>query len=363
MAVVKVPLGTRSYSIYVEPGRLDRLGELLARRYDTRRCALVSSPRVFRLHGRKARASLARAGWSVETLLVPDGERAKTPAQVAALHKRLAETGLERKHPIVVMAGGTLGDMAGFAAATYLRGVPLVHVPTTLMAQVDSAVGGKTGVNLPQGKNLVGAFWQPGFVLCDPRMLSTLPEREFRSGLAEIIKYGCIASPKLLARVRASLSRGALPDAQELSKWIVECVRIKSRVVSLDEHEGGLRRVLNFGHTYGHALEKTEGFGKLLHGEAVALGLVVALDLSRRTSGLNPVTEGAIVEMLKYCFPRLKFPRVPWSRISRALGADKKTTSGRNVWIVITEPGSPGVFMPTEADVRRSIERARHVWA
>jgi len=209
----------------------------------------------------------------------------------------------------------------------------------------------------------VGAFWQPGLVLCDPNVLATLPEKEFRSGLAEVIKYGCIASPALLARLRTTLTRGTWPGAQELGRWIVECVRIKARVVSLDEREGGLRRVLNFGHTYGHALEKTRGYGKLLHGEAVALGMVVALDVSRRCAGLDAVTEGSIVELIKHCFPDLSFPRVTWTAAAKAMGADKKTTAGRNVWIVLQRPGRPGVFTPVDADVRRSIERARHVWA
>lgn len=362
MAAVKVALGSRSYSVHVISGGLDRLGSLLSRCYETGRCALVSSPRIFKLHGPKALRSLKRAGWKVDTFITPDGERVKTPAQVTSLHNRFAEARLERGHPIVVMAGGTLGDMAGYAAATYLRGVPLVHVPTTLMAQVDSAIGGKTGVNLPRGKNLVGAFHQPGLVLCDPEALSTLPDREFRSGLAEVVKYGCIANPRLLSRVESALSRDRFPGPAELNRWIVECVRIKAYVVSSDEREGGLRRILNFGHTFGHALEKTQGYGKLLHGEAVALGMAVALHLSRQ-AGLPSSTAQRVIELLKHAFPRLRFPGISWSTLSRAIAADKKTSHSRTVWIVLNQPAQPEFVRPTDSAVRKAIEQARRAWA
>ena len=362
MPTVRVRLGARSYPTHVSPGALDRLGPLTAARHDSRHCALISSPRVYRHHGHRAERSLSQAGFDVETLIAPDGERAKTPAQVAALHRRLARARLERHDPLVVLAGGTLGDTAGFAAATYLRGVPLVQVPTTLMAQVDSAVGGKTGVNLECGKNLVGAFWQPGLVLCDPLVLDTLPEREFRSGLAEVVKYGCLASPALLVRLEAAFARGNPPGARELARWITECVRIKAMVVSRDERESDVRRVLNLGHTFGHALETASGYGKLLHGEAVALGLAVALWLSQRQAGLDPRFTDRIVNLLHHCFPRLAFPDVPWSDLAGALGADKKRRNGRSLWVLLERPGRPVLASPAAMDVRRSVANARQAW-
>ena len=362
MPTVNVRLGKRSYSVHVLAGGLSRLGALCAARFESRRAALISSPGVFRHHGKAAQRSLESAGYRLETLVVPDGERSKTPARVVDLHNRLARARLERADPLVVLAGGTLGDLAGFAAATYLRGVPLVHVPTTLMAQVDSATGGKTGVNLAHGKNLVGAIWQPGLVLCDPRVLSTLPPRQFRAGLAEVVKYGCIARPTLLGRLERELSKQGPVGEQELSRWIVESVRIKSDVVSRDESEQDLRRILNFGHTFGHALENATGYARWLHGEAVALGMVVALQLSERCCGLDPRFSGRVTALLQSCFPRLDFPRVGWPTLERALGADKKTRAGRAVWVLLEGPGKTVFLTPTSAAVRQSVERAHQAW-
>jgi 3-dehydroquinate synthase len=362
MPTVNVRLGKRSYSVHVLAGGLSRLGTLVAAHYESRRAALITSPRVFRLHGKAAQRALQSAGYQLETIVVPDGERAKTPARVTDLHNRLASARLERSDPLVVLAGGTLGDLAGFAAATYLRGVPLVHVPTTLMAQVDSATGGKTGVNLSHGKNLVGAIWQPGLVLCDPRVLATLPPRQFRAGLAEVVKYGCIARPTLLGRLEREIAKKGSVGEQELSRWIVESVRIKSDIVSRDEREQDLRRILNFGHTFGHALENATGYARLLHGEAVALGMVVALQLSERCCGLDPRFSARVTPLLQSCFPRLRFPEVSWRNLERALGADKKTRAGRAVWVLLERPGRTVFHTPTGAAIRQSIEQAHQAW-
>ena len=363
MSTIKVRLGARSYSIHVTPGGLAQLGSLCRKQFESRHAALISSPRVYRHHGRAAERSLRHAGFRVTTLITRDGELAKTQAHVSALHEKLARAHFERRDPLVVLAGGTLGDAAGFAAATYLRGVPLVQVPTTLMAQVDSAIGGKTGINLATGKNLVGAIWQPAFVLCDPRVLETLPVRQFRAGLAELVKYGCIARPALLGRLQKRLAAGGQITAGELSNWIEAGARIKGRIVSLDENERDLRRVLNFGHTFGHALENVAGYGSLLHGEAVALGMCVALVLSERLCGLDSRFRERVLRLLRQCFPTVSFRDVPWPRVKAALGSDKKTKGGRQVWVLLKAPGRPTFVSPAINDVRKSIATSQKLWA
>lgn len=363
MSTVKVHLGTRSYPIHVLPGGLTRLGSLCRKQFESRRVALVSAPRIYRHHGQAAVRSLSRAGFSVTTLITRDGEQAKTQSCVSGLHDKLARAHFERQDPVVVLAGGTLGDAAGFAAATYLRGVPLAQVPTTLLAQVDSAIGGKTGINLPLGKNLVGSIWQPALVLCDPRVLSTLPAREFRSGLAEVVKYGCIAYPNLVSRLEKWVGSGRTLPETELTSWIEVGVRTKSKVVSMDEHEHDFRRVLNFGHTFGHALENATGYGRLLHGEAVALGLCVALVLSEGHCGLDPRFRERVVKLLRRCFPRLGFPNVTWSQLQAAMASDKKTRQGRQVWVLLTQPGQSVLDTPTTRQIRTSITVAQKLWA
>jgi 3-dehydroquinate synthase len=272
---IEVAASSGSYPVVIGAGTLETLPRLLDQADLGPRRVVASSPLVWELHGKAIR----RATTERTPILVPDGERFKTMTSVARVYDSLIEMGADRSTTIVALGGGVIGDLVGFAAATYLRGLRLVHVPTTLMAQVDSAVGGKTGVNHALGKNLIGAFHAPRLVLADPEVLSTLPRREFRAGLYEVIKYGIIASPALFDRVASSLPALFARDSETLSDVIAESCRIKADVVSADEHESGVRRILNFGHTVAHALEAVTKYRRLRHGEAVAYGMLAALAL------------------------------------------------------------------------------------
>lgn len=274
----------RTYSILIAEGLLAALQTHVDAAAPGARAILVSSPRIWALHG----ARLARALPDARHVLVPDGERAKHLRTVARLYDALLAAGVDRQTVLVIVGGGVLGDLAGFAAATYLRGLPLVHVPTTVVAQVDSAIGGKVGVNHALGKNLIGAFYPPRTVLSDPGVLATLSAREFRAGLYEVIKYGVIDSPRLFARLESDLPRILAREIDTLVPVIADCSRIKARVVTADEHETGERRILNFGHTAGHALEAITNYQRFRHGEAVGYGMLAAATLAEARGALPP---------------------------------------------------------------------------
>src|SRR5581483_6005526 len=282
MRSVKVPLGDRSYEIFIGRGLLAKLGSECARLGLGRRCAVISDRNVARRFAKNALRSLAAAGFEPLLITVPAGETAKSLKSVQQCYDELAKHRLERKSFVVALGGGVVGDLAGFVAATYLRGIAFVQVPTTLLAQVDSSVGGKVGVNLKAGKNLVGAFHQPRLVLCDLDTLDTLPLREFRAGLAEVIKYGIIYDANLFRELERIVPKLLKGDRSALAKVVARCCEIKAEVVSQDETETGLRAILNFGHTIGHAIENSVGYGKFLHGEAISIGQVAAAKLSNR---------------------------------------------------------------------------------
>ena len=286
MRKVNVHLGHRSYPILIGKDLLSRLGAECARLKFAKRCAVISDKNVAHRYAKVAIHSLKAAGFDPVLITVAAGETSKNLKTVQNCYDQLAAHRIERKSFIVALGGGVVGDLAGFVAATYLRGIGFVQVPTTLLAQVDSSVGGKVGVNLKAGKNLVGAFYQPGFVLCDLNTLETLPDREFRAGLAEVIKYGIIYDAKLFGRLERDLSKILSHDQPTLASIIARCCEIKAEVVSQDETESGLRAILNFGHTVGHAIEAISGYGKYLHGEAISIGQVAAAQLSAEILGL-----------------------------------------------------------------------------
>ncbi len=272
---IDVAAAAGHYSVIIGAGALDTLArELDERRLGPRRI-IVSSPRVWDLHGPRLR----RVGADRAPVLVEDGERFKNLQTVGRVYDALVQAEADRSAVVIAVGGGVIGDLVGFAAATYLRGVRVVHVPTTLLAQVDSAIGGKIGVNHPLGKNLIGSFHPPSLVVADPLVLATLPRREFRAGLYEVIKYGVIAEPGLLDRMHASLAAIFARDPEALTPLIAASCRIKADVVSVDEREGGLRRILNFGHTVGHALEAATRYKRFRHGEAVGYGMLAALSI------------------------------------------------------------------------------------
>ena len=341
MRNVSVQLGNRSYSIKVGPGLLKAHGRECARLKLGRRCAIITDTNVGRRYAKIVFDSLACAGFSPMLIVVPAGETAKSLKTVQACYDHLAAQRLERKSFIVALGGGVVGDLAGFVAATYLRGIPFVQAPTTLLALVDSSVGGKVGVNLKAGKNLVGAFYQPRLVLCDLDTLKTLPEREFRAGLAEVIKYGIIHDAMLFAQLERDLPKILKRDPKTLAAVIARCCEIKAEVVAKDENEGGLRAILNFGHTIGHAIENVTGYGKYLHGEAISIGQVAAAKLSREMLGF-PKRDVERVEGIFRCagLPvTIKLNANQRQRVLAAMRHDKKVSGGEIKFVLAKKIG------------------------
>ncbi|MBL8326445.1 MAG: 3-dehydroquinate synthase [Rubrivivax sp.] len=320
---------------------------------------VVSNPVVWQLFGASLVAAMGPRYRRVTSLLLPDGEAHKDAASLQRIYDHLLQHGCDRRTHLVALGGGVVGDVTGFAAATYMRGVPFVQVPTTLLAQVDSSVGGKTAINHPLGKNMIGAFHQPLRVVCDLDTLATLPQRELAAGLAEVIKYGPIQDDEFLGWIEANL--GALLDRQPAA--LLHAVRrsceIKAAVVGADERESGLRAILNFGHTFGHAIEAGLGFGTWLHGEAVGCGMVLAARLSAEL-GLVP---GAYVERLGALIGRAGLPTVapamPPERWLQLMRLDKKAEAGEIRFVVIERPGCAAVRPAPDALVRTVLERHR----
>ncbi len=355
MRIVQVPLGQRSYVIHVGKRLLPALGAECRKLALGRRCAVITDTKVGPLYAAAALASLKKAGFDPVLLTVPAGETAKSLKNVASCYDQLAAHRLERKSFVVALGGGVVGDLAGFVAATYLRGVPFVQVPTTLLSQVDSSVGGKVGVNLKAGKNLVGAFHQPRLVLCDLDTLKTLPERDFRAGLGEVIKYGIIYDAPLFHRLEKDLGKLLKQQPKVLAEVVARCCEIKAEVVGQDETETGLRAILNFGHTIGHAIENSSGYGKYLHGEAISIGQVAAARLSRSLAGF-PDKE---VERIVAVFAAAGLPvgiRLNTTQTERLLGAmklDKKVSAGEVKFVLAERIGAVkwGCGVP-EAELR-----------
>lgn len=341
MRIVNVSLGPRSYTIKVGSDLLGRLGPDCARLGLGARCAVISDINVARRFGKAARHSLSKAGFDPVSITVPAGETSKSLKFVQGCYDELARHRLERSSFIVALGGGVVGDLAGFVAATYLRGIAFVQAPTTLLAQVDSSVGGKVGVNLKAGKNLVGAFHQPRLVLCDLDALRTLPLREFRAGLAEVIKYGIIYDATLFDRLERELPKILGRDPNTLGALVARCCEIKAVVVGEDETESGVRAILNFGHTIGHALEAISSYGNYLHGEAISIGQVAAAELSRLALGLP----GRDVDRIRTLFRRAGLPTqvtlnpARRRRLFNAMRLDKKVSGGEIKFVLAKRIG------------------------
>lgn len=364
MIEIPVALGERSYPIYIEPGLFRELGHFY-RQHDLGHHAVVVTDRtVQKLYGAGARETLKEAGLAVQLIPVPPGESSKSLAWADRLYERLIRTEVGRKATIVALGGGVVGDLAGFVAATYLRGIPCVQVPTTLVAQIDSAIGGKTGINHRLGKNLIGAYHQPQFVLVDPEFLQTLPPEEIRSGWAEMVKYALIRDPELFERVEGLLPVGAIGQSPLLTDLIERCCRIKAEIVSQDEREGGWRAILNFGHTVGHALEAVTRYQRFRHGEAVAWGMLAAAWLSRER-GLFTHESWERIRRLLFAF---ELPRDLSGCDDEAMLAimrrDKKAHDGVVRLILLTAIGhaSPGEDV-TEAELRAALDYLHSVAA
>jgi 3-dehydroquinate synthase len=339
--IVNVPLGARSYEIKIGPGLLKELGRHCAALNLGHRCAIISDRNVAPKFAKAAQTSLKKAGFESVLVTVSAGETAKSLKVVEQCYDALAKHRLERKSFIVALGGGVVGDLAGFVAASYLRGIAFVQVPTTLLAQVDSSVGGKVGVNLKSGKNLVGAFHQPRLVLCDLDTLHTLPVREYRAGLAEVIKYGIIYDAQLFERLERDLPRLLKRDSNTLTEVIARCCEIKADVVGQDETETGLRAILNFGHTIGHAIENISGYGKYLHGEAISIGQVAAAKIS---ASMLDLSRGD-VERLTTLFQaaalptQIKLSAVQRKKLFAAMRLDKKVSAGEIKFVLASAIG------------------------
>ena len=302
------------------------------------RIHIVSSPRVWRAVGKSVQRSLGLKNIHA-THLMDDAESAKDLFTLEKLSRSLVRAGIDRHALIIAVGGGVVGDVAGFAASTCQRGVSLVQIPTTLIAQVDSAVGGKTGVNLPEGKNLVGTFYPARLVVVDSAMLKSLPERQYRGGLAEVIKYGVIADAKLFAYLEKNFDAVLRRDPASLAYIIPRCLEIKAHVVSRDERESGLREILNFGHTFGHALETITNYRTYQHGEAVAWGMMAAALLGHEI-GLTPADEvSRIVSLVRRMGPLPPWPKVPPKKLIAAMHSDKKTRSGKLRFVLAPKIG------------------------
>lgn len=358
--VVRVDLGDRGYSIVIGPGGLGRAGRLVREALGEdpgatggRTVLIVTTPPVAALWLDRLAEPLRAEGFRVRDLVVPDGEEAKSLEVLSQVYDACAEVGLDRGDLVVALGGGAAGDLAGLAAATYMRGIAFVQVPTTLLAQVDASVGGKVAVNHPRGKNLIGAFHQPRLVLVDTETLSTLPEREFRSGLAEVVKHGVIADPAYLDLTNGSLDAVLARDPEALAAVVEGSCRIKAAVVAADEREGGLRANLNFGHTAGHAIEAAAGFGGLLHGEAVGLGMLVAARLGEARGWAAGLTV-RLADLLGRAGLPVRIPDLPLGLIMDYMQADKKASGGHLTWVLVPEVGRAERVQDVDlADVER----------
>lgn len=350
MRTVRVELGERSYDISIERGLLNKVGPMMKALGLKGMAAVVTNPTVAALYGDTVVKSLEAAGFKTVVITVPDGEEYKSLEEAGRIFDALIADRFERSSPIVALGGGVIGDMAGFVAATYLRGVPFIQVPTTLLSQVDSSVGGKTAVNHPRGKNLIGAFYQPRAVFIDPDVLKTLDVREVRAGLAEVIKYGVIWDSAFFEFLEKNAGK-LLEPGEEIIEAIEKSCAIKAEVVGKDEREEGLRAVLNFGHTFGHAIEALSGYGTFRHGEAVAIGMVMAAGLSARLGECLECGRRITALLEKLGMP-IAPPPISADSLIEAMRLDKKVSSGRIRFILASGMGKVFLKEVGEEEIR-----------
>jgi 3-dehydroquinate synthase len=353
---VAVDADSARYEILIGPGVLDQAiawQGLPAAAH----AVIVSNTTVAPLYGDKVAARLAAQYRRVTRVVLPDGEAHKDWTTLNLIFDHLLAEGCDRRTVLFALGGGVVGDITGFAAATYMRGVPFVQLPTTLLAQVDSSVGGKTAVNHPLGKNMIGAFYQPQRVLCDLDLLATLPAREYAAGLAEVIKYGPIADEAFLAWIEAHRADLLAREPAALAFAVRRSCEIKAEVVGADEREAGLRAILNFGHTFGHAIEAGLGYGELLHGEAVACGMVLAADLSARLGLVGAAYAERLRALIEAVGLPVRAPALGGDRWLQLMRLDKKAEAGEIRFVVIEAPGRAGV-RPAPDDLVRDVIRA-----
>ncbi|TFW29848.1 bifunctional shikimate kinase/3-dehydroquinate synthase AroKB [Duganella callida] len=340
--LLNVELGERSYPISIGPELLNDAA-LLARHVHGGKVAIVTNDTVAPLYLARVESALRDAGKQVITVVLPDGEEHKTWSSLMQIFDRLLEAKADRKTTLLALGGGVIGDLTGFAAASYMRGVDFIQVPTTLLSQVDSSVGGKTGINHPLGKNMIGAFYQPRVVIADTSTLETLPERELAAGLAEVIKYGAVIDLAFFEWIEANIGKLVARDKGALAYAIARSCEIKADVVRQDEREGGLRAILNFGHTFGHAIEAGMGYGAWLHGEAVGCGMVMAADLSQRMGLVDAETVARVRKLVAAAGLPVKAPDLGAARWLELMEVDKKNEGGAIKFILMNPLGSPKI--------------------
>ena len=349
MQTLNVALGDRAYPIHIGRGLLDR-ADLLLPHLKTKRVAIVTNDVVGPLYLERLRATLEAAGVRVSAVVLPDGEVNKDWQTLNRIFDMLLSERCERSTTLVALGGGVVGDMGGFAAACYQRGMPFIQIPTTLLAQVDSSVGGKTAINHPQGKNMIGAFYQPRLVLADIDTLATLPDRELSAGLAEVIKYGLIRDPVFLDWLEANLDALVARDPEALAYAIERSCRNKAEVVAADETEQGERALLNLGHTFGHAIETGLGYGEWLHGEAVAAGTMMAAELSRRLGWLQDEDIERIATLFARAHLPVWGPKLGASRYLELMAHDTKVEAGELRLVLLREVGRAVIHGEAAAD-------------
>jgi len=350
-----VALGARSYPIHIGENLLARVPDLLPRPRSAR-AIIVSNPTVAAHHLEPVQGALMRAGVSHDAVIIPDGEAHKNWTTLYSIHTRLLELGAERSTLLIALGGGVVGDIAGFAAATYQRGIPVVQIPTTLLAQVDSSVGGKTAVNHPRGKNMIGAFYQPSAVIIDTATLATLPRRELLAGLAEVIKYGAACDAEFFVWLESAIEQLLARDPDAVGHAIFESCRIKAAIVAADERESGERAILNFGHTFGHAIEAATGYdGSWLHGEAVAAGMVLAAELSARVATLPAADSGRIAKLVERAGLPTRAPALGAGRYLELMARDKKVQAGAIRFVVLEALGRATVRSDIPASTLRTL--------
>jgi 3-dehydroquinate synthase len=352
-----VNLAERRYPVLVGAGLISKTGALLARQgFDTSPIAITNS-RVWRLHGSKLIKSLRREYGNTEIIRIGDGERFKNHSTLMKIYDGMLRVKADRRSWILAFGGGVIGDIAGFAAATFMRGIPYVMVPTTLLAQVDSSIGGKVGINVTQGKNLVGAFHQPSMVLSDTRVLKTLPRRELAAGIYEVIKCGAIRSEALLSYLEKALPKVLNCGIVEMEHIVLEAARIKADVVAADEKEGGVRMILNYGHTIGHSFEAATDYRRFKHGEAVAWGMIAALEYGREFGLLRPEASARLIGLIHRVGRLPSLRGIPVEDLWKALVLDKKFRSGDIRMVFLRKLGSAEIYDGIDSSSLRSFLR------
>ena len=340
MNKLKIDLADRSYEILIGQDFLSRSSKLMGEVLKPSRIVVVTHPSIRSLYGDRLVSSFVQDKYSTDIIEVPEGERSKSLQQAEKIYDRLMEIKSDRKTLLVALGGGVIGDLTGFIAATYQRGIPFMQVPTTLLSQVDSSVGGKTAVNHPRGKNMIGAFYQPRLVLIDIETLKTLPDNEFRAGLAEIVKHGVISDPELFQYLEDHVDQIQKKDPGCLEHIIIKSCAIKAKVVERDERESHYRMILNFGHTFGHAVESLTGYTTFIHGEAVAMGMVKAVDLSVLTGRCSDEVAKRIANLLDRFGLPTRFPDLDPKAVVESMQRDKKTSYQQLRFVLVKEIGS-----------------------